>query len=87
MESEKKPSWSIPTIVFGAGLVGLATSLAGYLLHIPQTGHVFIVSLLMLLFGALVSALRREGGAKFEDVLTMIVALFFFGWLAWKAFS
>lgn len=69
------------------GLAALVLSALMYLLSMPQDGYVFLVGMLFLLASGLASALRREGGAKAEDAVTLIAGISFFAWLAWKTFN
>jgi hypothetical protein len=72
---------SISSYVLALALTGLAFSCATYLLGFDLPVSVFVVSLLAVMVGGLASSLRREGGAKTEDIVTMVVAVIFSLWL------
>lgn len=72
--------------VFALALIGLAVSCVGYLLGFNLPVSVFAISLLVAMFGGLLSALQREGGANIEDIVTMVVAVAFSLWLIYRLF-
>jgi len=69
------------------GLAAVACSLVLYLLGIGQDGSVFLVGMICVLLVGVISAFRREGGARLEDALTLLAGTAFFVWIAWRTFN
>ena len=69
------------------GMAALAGSAVLYLLDLPQDGYVFLAGMISVLLVGVISAFRREGGARLEDALTLLVGIAFFCWVAWRSFS
>ncbi|MFC6299631.1 hypothetical protein GNF76_27120 [Pseudomonas sp. CCM 7893] len=74
-------------IVLACGLAALAVSAVLYLFNLPQDGYVFLAGMIAVLLAGLVSALRREGGARTEDAVSLIAGISFFVWVAWKTLN
>ena len=74
-------------MVMAFGLTALAVSVVLYLLGLPHYGYAFLGGMIAVLSVGAVSALRREGGAKLEDALTLLAGIAFFAWVAWQTFN
>jgi hypothetical protein len=83
---QKRSGSQVLAYLFAAGLLGMAVSAALYGLDIAHSGETFSVSLFLVISGGLASGLRKEGGARPEDVAVMIAALIFAIWLLGKTF-
>lgn len=74
----------VSAYVTGLALLGLAISTTSYLLGLDLPPSVFVVSFSVVMIAGLASSIRREGGAKNEDIAIMVGALIFSGWLAYN---
>lgn len=74
-------------VLVAGGLAALAGSAVLYLLGMPQDGYVFLAGIISVLLAGVISAFRREGGARLEDALTLLVGIAFFVWIAWRTIS
>ncbi|WP_183000856.1 hypothetical protein [Pseudomonas sp. UMC65] len=88
MRSDQAPGFTqkVLGLISVAGLIALAISAIGYAMGIQQSVAIFLGGMIFLLGAGVVSALRREGGATLEDILTVLLGLAFFCWIAWKHF-
>ncbi|MHC8403620.1 hypothetical protein [Pseudomonas sp. TMB3-21] len=77
----------LTTMTFLAGGLMVLLELCLYALNVDSSGKLFTAGMVLLLAGALLSALTERTRPKMEDMLTVAAGLCFFGWLGWKAFN
>lgn len=74
-------------VMMSCGLAALSISVILYLLQLPMDGYFFLFGMIGTLASGAISALRREGGAKMEDAITLLAGVAFFAWIAWRTLS
>lgn len=77
----------LSTVTFLVGGLTVLLELCLYALNVDSSGKLFTAGMVLLLAGALLSALTEGARPKMEDMLTVAAGLCFFGWLGWKAFN
>lgn len=74
----------ISAYIFLASATGMAISLAGFVCGVRQSGVIFITCFFVLLIGALIAAVRREGGARNEDIITLAIGSALAAWVLYR---
>lgn len=77
---------SATTVVFGAGLILLVGEACAYLAGVASPGVAFVLGMLLMLIGALLSAFTDKEKPKADDLVAVFIGICFFAWIGWRSF-